>query len=50
MLYGIYDMINPRCACAVRVTVTVLRLSVVCLSVATSLAHLAAKSLKFGHR
>ena len=40
-------IINPRRACAARVTV--LRLSV-CLSVTTSLAHLAAKSLKFGHR
>ena len=40
-------IINPRRACAARVTV--LRLSV-CLSVTTSLAHLAAKSLKFGRR
>ena len=44
-------LINPRRACAARVTV--LRLSVclsVCLSVTTSLAYQAAKSLKFEHR
>ena len=53
------NVANPRHACAVRVTV--LHLSVcmsvgmyvcmyVSMSVTTSLVHLAAKSLKFGHR
>ena len=44
-VYGV--VINPRRACAARVTA--LSLSV-CLSVTTSLAYQAAKSLKFEHR
>ena len=48
LAFRVWYIINPR-----RRRVTVLRLSVclsVCLSVSTSLAHLAAKSLKFGYR